>query len=296
MDFNRGKAFYAAQNFEDALAAFRASVATYPSPTAQLLVARCLRELGRLGEAVLAYEDAVVLAGTRAALSEEYAQARGAAESELGELAARVGRLRIELVPADVKAEVRVGGLVLPAAASSRAWPVTPGSVVVTASAPGLVAATQTVTVRAAEEARARIEFTAAAGSTRPQDGAPSTAGPTVDEGGGAYDVLAWTSAGIAVLGAGAFVLFYALAQGQQDDYDSACVKSACTDSEQSSLASTGQTYETLTNVGLAAGLVGVVAASVFFVLSATDDASNVGANDPTVRVTTRGMELSWEF
>lgn len=297
--FNRGKGFYASRNFEDALTAFRAAVASYPSPNAQLLAARCLRELGRLGEAVLAYEDAVVLAGTQAAERPEYAQARDAAAAELAELAQRVGRVRVEVLPADVHATVRMNGAALPDANGVRAWPAAPGPVTVEVSAPGYVTARRDVTVSAATEVRVAVTLEKPA-DPRVDVGneaiSPAESPSDTDGGVGTAGVLAWTSVAVAAVGTAGFVLFYLLADGQQDDYRAACVDQPCTDGAHADLASTGETYQTLTNVSLVTGLVGLAAAAVFFIVDGGDDPSSEHATGVRARVTGSSAQLEWRF
>ncbi|MCA9603668.1 MAG: hypothetical protein KC417_16665 [Myxococcales bacterium] len=270
-------AFYSARNFEDALNEFRASVTAYPSPNAQLAVARCLRDMGRLPEAVLEYEKAVVLASERIAEQPNYRQARDAAQEELRLVASSVGRVRIVLDPRPSDLEMTLNGEPLPAAALDRAWPVLPGRFELLVRANGYREGRVVAEVRAGAEAPAVVALVPEHGEvapTVPVDPAADGGAPEdeVTPGGSAtLEYLAWGATGLAAASAVVFVISYVLASGKQDDFTKSCIDAVCPASRRDDLRSTGNTYESMTNISFGVGLVSVAAAVTFFLLDWAD-------------------------
>ncbi|MCA9600588.1 MAG: hypothetical protein R3A78_04495 [Polyangiales bacterium] len=302
-EFNRGKAFYVAGNHADALTAFRASIEAYPSATAYLLAARCLRAMGRLGEAVVEYEHAVILGGTHASENAEYAKTSQVAADELAELARKVARVRLHVTPADAHAAVRVAGRAIPDDARERAWPVTPGTVRVEAFAEGFAPFETELVVRAGDEVPVEINLSRAPGEAGgapvPSDTTPAAIvadGIDADASPGRppWGAFAWASVGLAAVGAAAFTAFYILADGQRDDYRAACVVAPCSDAKQRDLSSTGTTYQTLTNIGLAVGIAGAALALTFFLLDM--DADEARAHEASLVPEVDGAGVRWRF
>src|SRR4051812_33000197 len=57
-DFSEGQGHFRAKRWSEALKAFEKSYAGVPSPNAQLMIGRCLRELGRGPDAAAAFSSA----------------------------------------------------------------------------------------------------------------------------------------------------------------------------------------------------------------------------------------------
>jgi len=136
-----GAQHYQRGEFADALAEFEAAYASFPSPKLLLNIGQCHRELGHVAESVQAFER--FLAEAENPPSRMSAEARQAIE----ELAAQVGKLRIECAIAD--AEVRIDGKKVGIAPIEGLLPVSPGRHQLTASQQGHSRATSDVDVAA---------------------------------------------------------------------------------------------------------------------------------------------------
>lgn len=159
--YRQARRAYDQGDHASALRRFRASLAAYDSPNARLYVARSLRELGRLGEAVLEYHLTASAAADLEDYSPRYAETRRAALQELDALRPRVGSLRVLVRPAPPDLAVTVAGREVSAAALDVPLPVTPGTVEVRARAPGFEVAGRTIEVAAGESREVILELSA---------------------------------------------------------------------------------------------------------------------------------------
>src|SRR5215475_5968624 len=91
--FSQGSSEYVAHRYADALEHLRASYKLVPSPNSGLLIARCLRELGRPVEAVAAYDAAA----TEARRDSKYEKTAEAATQEGAALRATLGTVRVRV-------------------------------------------------------------------------------------------------------------------------------------------------------------------------------------------------------
>lgn len=293
--FTRGAALYEARDYPQALVEFRASIELYGSPNTRLYLARCLRELGRLDEAVPEFERAMREAGDRARLDPRYAQTRDAAQAELLQVEPRVGRLTLTIPDAPEGASIRVNQRPVPVAALGIAIPVMPGPVTITIEAAGYepeerhteVAAGREATVgvvlrRRAAVAEGHTEVGALARPVVPVRPAPPRArGPSRS--------LAWIGVGVGAVGFAGFATFYALANGRFDDLSARCV-GGCTSVTQSEVDE-GRTFQTLTNVSLGLGIAGAAAAVTLFIIGRPSEQPPV-----TVSVGSRSVSVGGSF
>src|SRR5687767_13364997 len=95
--FEAADVLYDAKHFAEALTAFRASHDVVKSPNTRLMIARSLRELGRLGEAYTEAKAALTEAEEVSQRHPRYAETARAAREDLKALEARVGFLKIDL-------------------------------------------------------------------------------------------------------------------------------------------------------------------------------------------------------
>ena len=273
--FTRGTTLYDARDFPHALEEFRASIELYGSPNTRLYLARCLRELGRLDEAVPEFERAMREAGDRAQLDPRYAQTRDAAQLELLQVEPRVGRLTLTIPGVPDGASIRVNQRTVPVAALGIAIPVMPGPVTITIEAAGFEAEQRHTEVAAGREAtvgvvlrrRAQAEgFTEVSTLRRPDVALrPTTPGS------GPRRSLGWIGVGVGVVGFAGFVGFYALASGRYDDLGARCTAGGCSTITPSDVDG-GRTYQVLTNVSLGVGIAGAAAAVTLFALGRSSE------------------------
>lgn len=284
--FSRGVELYDARQYEQALAEFRASLELFPSPNARLYVARSLREMGRLAEAVMEYERTVREANDRAQIDPRYTATRDSASTELTALEPRVGRLTVRATDIPAGARVTVGGREIPVAGLGVPIPATPGQVAVVVELDGREVARREAEVAAGGTASVdlQVDATALAATTQGQAGAGANAGgagsgeivtpppPVVPEPPPAPSpdrTLAWVGFGVGAAGLVSFGVFALLANSQYQELSSQCNETTCP-SDRIEDIDRGRTYQTITNVSLGVGLVGLAAGALLYVAAPT--------------------------
>ncbi|MDP3279007.1 MAG: hypothetical protein Q8Q09_27690 [Deltaproteobacteria bacterium] len=281
--FQRGRDLYATHEYAAALLEFRAAHELVPSPNSRLYMARCLRDLNRPSEAFTEYYRAASEASDRAAREPRYAPTRDAARQELEAIRARVGYLTLHGPATEVpQLEVRVRNAPVASATFEVPLPTDPGTLTVTASAPGMLAFSQEISVIAGQTADVRIVLrpdpnartqptppsTPPPGSNTPP--APVVVAPTVRmvpvrEGGGAR-IAGVVVAAVGLGGLGAFVAFGSLAQSRFNDLRTVCGGMPC-GSEWTAQIDEGAQYQTFANVGLVVGGLALVGGTVMILV-----------------------------
>lgn len=295
--FHRGEAAYAARDFEGALHEFQRSFDATGSPNALLAMARCQRELGRLVEAVEAYERTIAEAGLRAETDPFYARTQGVAKSELAAIVGKVGRLRLEVHPPE--ASVVLNGRSWGAGSGPRSQPVVPGVSVVEVRAPGYATARREIVVAAGEQGTARITLAPLAPRSSggrvaaPGEGEmPGQNGPrTAPRGGSSGSLLAplgWTALALGAAGVGTFAVLYGMASAQHDELKASCVSEPCSRATYDDLSGTGRTYQSAAYVGLGVGAAALALGGALLLW----DAASAPAAD--VQLSARGALVSW--
>jgi hypothetical protein len=305
--FLRGLALFDARQFAPALEEFRGSYQLRTSPNSRLYVARALRELQRLPEAVTEYETCVQEAREHAQTDARYRETQNAAEQELLTIVQRVGRVRVTLVNGPRQVGVRIGTTLIPSAGLSLPIAVEPGPVSITAEAVGSAPVSATVTVPAGVTVPVSLTF--AADAQRRQDEvigtggaapAPSSADNTsiggwVLRGRSPLRYVMFASWGVGVAGMLTFAGAGAAAANTFTGLRMRCGNSVCPASEQSAVDS-GRTLQTVANVSLGVGIVGLVAGTtLLFVGPRTERATSVSVA-PTVAIGPDGVTLYGAF
>jgi hypothetical protein len=238
--------------YEEALAAFVASNRALPSPNTTLLIARCLRELGRLEEAVDRFQAAAVDADARVAAGESrYQQAASTARAEGAALRANLGVLHLRLVGGTGVTDVEV---------DRHRSPIRPDGTADVLHRPGEVhyRLLEGETVRA--EGRATVaagRWTTADVIVPARDAGPSVSRDTRIE---ASSSRAWlvpaaiTASAVGLLGLGSFTLFGLRSQSTFDDLHARCAPRC--GPEDRDAASRGDREQTVANVSLVIGVV----------------------------------------
>ncbi len=270
--FTRGRQFFSAGQFEQALGEFRAALELVRSPNIRLNLARTLRQLNRFAEAYNEYMRSAAEASDRASSEARFAATRDTARTEANEILPRIGRLMVSAPNAPPGTTISVGGTGLPAAGWGIAAPYDPRDVEVTATAPGYLAFRQTVTVRATAESSvtvtlrvdpdaARRAAAARAAAARQTANAPVATVPTEMRWvGGAPRLVGAVLMVIGGLGVGGGGIFGAMAQARYDDLRRRCGGLEMCGQEFNGELNSGQTLVTLSNIALfgGGGLLGV--------------------------------------
>jgi hypothetical protein len=261
LTFKAARALYDEGHFAEALPRFQEVAEVLESPNAQLYVGRCLRELGRLPEAYEAMSLALVDATRQATLEPRYAETRDAVALERTALEARVGRLVIAVTDSPPDLTLTVGGRSLASSRVGDLVAVDPGTVEVVAAAPGFQRLVQEVRVApgAVQTVSLRlVPATAAPGG----DGSPTPAST-----GGGVRVAGFIVAGVGVAGIATFAIAGLSANSQFDSLEERCRTEPCSEDEIADDVDTGETLDTVANVGLIVGGVGLAAGALMIAL-----------------------------
>lgn len=291
--FQRGRDLFVANNFEGALTEFRAANQLVGSPNTRLYIARCLRGLGRLGEAYVEFQRAAAEAADRAATEPRYAASRDAARQEMDALRPQVGSLTLHAPHAPEGLEVRVGGTVVPNAMFDVPVPTTPGALEVTATATGRLAFRQSISVRPTATTELTIELRVDPSYTPPatnanantntstnnqvnNSGGPSSPPPPrmirISEGGGVR-IGGFIVGAIGLGGLGVFAGYASLAAKRHEELIAACMGAPCSpDAQTQDQINEGERYQTIANVGLIAGGAALVGGVVMIIVGGSHE------------------------
>jgi hypothetical protein len=272
--FTEGVAHYEHQRFAEALVAFERSQAIVASPNTGLMVARCLRGVGRAADAVAAFDRAEEDARERAAQGEtKYTATLDAARSEGARLRATLGTILVR-VARPAGATITIDGK--PISVSSR------GEATFLRE-PGTVS----VLVRDASGAEQKQTVTVARGSSVTMDfagvAAPAAPGATIGPPGPPHSARSWAvpaavaAGAVAVAGGVVFAGFGSSSQSTYDELSSRCGAGGCGPSDRAE-ADRGARAQTIANVGLAVGAVALAATLVFVVVAVSSGGTRSSA------------------
>jgi hypothetical protein len=290
----QAKRFGAAQKLYDtgaytpALAEFQALAAETGSPNAQLYVARCLRELGRLPEAYEAMAGAVRNATARAESEPKYAATRNAAAADLALLEAKVGKLVIALASPPEGLAVSVAGADLPREKVGVPIAVVPGEVVVRARAAGRPDIERRVVLKAGETQTVTLTFPAASAAPPPPrvtmgpQAAPNPSAPSSREaepkGVGGARVGGFVTLGVGVAGMATFAVAGLMANHRYDTVSAACGGKRCTDPKYADEIAGGRRLDVIADVGLGVGIAGLVGGTLMVIFGGPSAPPKSGA------------------
>jgi len=270
--FEAADGLFDAKRWQEAITAYRASYEIVASPNSRLMIARSLAALGRLDEAHMELTGAVDDAKRAAAADEKYAPTLKAAEAELAQLEPKVGRVEIALGGALKDAKVEVGGKAVTDLA--RAVVVTPGDVTVVATLPDGRSARREVAVAAGATEKVALELGAESAPVpakeepvaKPAAGTASVSTADLQKPSSLRPV-AYVAGGVGVAGLATFAIFGMMNKSKYDDLDSGCTDGHCGPGRQDDIDA-GKRYQTIANIGLAVGIVGIGAGTTLFLLS----------------------------
>lgn len=297
--FEAADELYESGRFAEAAQAFRASHSTVASPNSRLMLARSLRELGKLGEAYDEFSGAVQDAEASAG---RYPETHQAAKAERAALMPHLGFVTVEIGPGLAAAEdFEVAGRRLPATAVGSPVAVTPGRTTVRVRLADGSVFEQTLVVEQGRQATVQFPSEPAppevpppkvtsAPPKPPMRSDPARAEPA-DTGTG-LRTAAYVAGGVGVLGGVGFGVFGLLNRGTYQDLETSCPSGACPADRQSDIDA-GERYQLLANVSLGVAIVGVAAGTTLFVLSTS---SEPAPGTVAVRVLPGGMSVGGRF
>jgi hypothetical protein len=285
------------------LSAFRTSHDVVKSPNARLMIARCLRELGRLGEA---YAEASAAAAEAEAVSQRhprYLETAQAARDDLAALKSRVGFVKLDGGKVPAGATVKIGERSFDVSALKEAIAVTPGTTTIIVSAPGEKELRKNVVVQPGTEQTVTLDSEPAQSldSGAGSDDAKLAEEPakpvvkTVELGPDtSMRTWAYVAGGVGAVGLATFGVFGLINNSSYDELDGDCPNGACPPGRSDDIDA-GRRYQLIANVGLGVGILGLGAGATLFVLSANRSPAE-DARQTAVRVSPGAVSLEGRF
>jgi hypothetical protein len=275
--FDRGRELSSAQNYQDALVEFRASFDIVASPNTHFSIARTLASLGQPADAYVEFGRTSAEARALASKEKRYTQTADAAEAEQRDLAAKLAFVTIDIQPAADNATVKIGEREIDRDSLAFPIPVMPGATTIVVSKSGSEVARQSLTLAAAEKKAVSLDVRPKAPERTASEPAPDMPEqPAVAAERAPSNVLrtsAFVAGGVGVLGLATFAIFGAMEKGTYNDLRTACQGGPCPAGKADDI-SKGRSQETIANVGIAVGLVGVAAGAVLYIVSAPPKAA----------------------
>jgi hypothetical protein len=270
--FLRGKELMDRGQYSEALVEFRASHDIVSSPNTRLEIARDLRASGQLVAAYAEYGRAAVEAKEVASEDDRYRRAYEAASAERAELEPRLAFVSLTVSHPREETRVSIGDEELRRAAWEEPAPLAAGSTAIVVTTPGYRPLTRTIQVAAGDHVTVVIDAQeapaeSAVATVAPEEPPPVAPPPQRDGARGALRASAYVAAGVGVAGLATFAVGGLLARSAYDDLQKSCGGGPCAANKKSEV-DRGRTEQTIANVGLVAGLVGVAAGVTLFVVS----------------------------
>lgn len=260
------------KRFEEALATFRSSYQVVASPNTRLMIARTLRELGRDVEAYQEYSATLTDAGAQ---GERYAGAATAAAEEQTEVRGKVALVTVRVAEARAGMEVRLGGEPFDLGRLGTPFPVAPGVLGASVSAPDGAAGATEITATAGGTHEVVLALVAAPEAPPPPP-PPPVAEQRVEASQVSLRTWAFVAAGVGVAGIATFAIVGSMANSKFDDLESTCKGGTCPPDKQEDIDS-GKTYQLVANVGLGLGVVGLGTGALLYLLEPKREAASTG-------------------
>lgn len=270
--FEKGMKASKAKKHDEALAAFKESYGAVASPNSHLMVARALVELGRLEEAWTEYDKTIVEAEAAAQKDPKYADTASGAKTEQTDLKGKLGFLKLNVTGAGAGSRVTVRGKEVPEADWGKPIAVMPGSVRVELVGNDGKETVQEVNATAGSETPVTLSPTGASPATGTGAAGGSGEGSAKFEastsgGGPGMRTWAYVAGGVGIAGLATFGIFGAMNNAKHSKLQDECKDGVCPANLEDE-ADTGKTYQTVANIGLVVGVVGLGTGTVLYLMS----------------------------
>ncbi|HNS96788.1 MAG TPA: hypothetical protein PLJ27_23965 [Polyangiaceae bacterium] len=280
--FLNAKQSFDKQQYDAALTGFLASYDVVASPNSLLMAARALVALDRLEEAFATYQEVIEVAKEAAAKDKKYAPSLESAEKEFEELRPRIALVTFDIVGATSDTELFINDQPMARDRWDKQIPVRAGVVSITAKSPGKPDFQQDLTLSGGASSQ-RIDLQA---FWAPPPPPPSTDIDDESSAHGNVDLLgldkrtwAYIAGGVGAAGVVTFGVFGALNQSKYNNLQDDCPNGRCP-SDRSDDINAGRRYQTIANVGLVVGVVGLGTGTALYFLS-----KDSGREQPTTQV-----------
>ena len=279
--FTRGRDLFEKKEYAKARDEFVASHDIVASPNARLFAARCERGLGRLVEAYVELGRVVVEAHELEHEDTRYTKTAESANAERAEIAPQLAFVSVTVEHATPETKLVIAGSEVVHAGWGEPLPVLPGTTEIVVETPGHANVRAAVALARAERKPVTLDATSN-DVPAPVVTAPPPA-PVEEERdrGSPTRAFAYAAGAVGVAGLVTFAIAGLAANGTYSDLESQC-HGPC-DPSKSSEISRGKTQQTIANVGLVVGAIGLGAGITLFVVSlpkshATQTGSNASA------------------
>ena len=278
--FTEAKKHYDAKRFDQALAGFRSSYDIVASPNTIVQIARALQDMGNLEEAYTTFVEAERVAREAVAKDPKYNSALEVSQKELADLRKKVTLVTLSVSGAIDGTEVRIDDTPFAPDLWGKERPMRIGEYQITATAPGKPQFQEVIKI-VADSPPLTIDL----GTVWAPASASDTTEPTERKSGFVMDQKKWSyvAGGVGVAGVLTFGIFGIMNNKQYGDLKKSCMP-YCTDAE----TKDGRTYQTVANVGLVVGVVGLGAGAALYLTADSkkkDSSTQVGVGPGSVTV-----------
>jgi len=290
--YAQGVDHYRAGRLLEALAAFRASYDTVPSPNSHLMVARALRDRGAIAEAFVEYGKLTVEADAAAMHDPKYEATARASRDERSKLRQRLTLITVQVNEPPQDLRVTLGNQIVERAHWGEPVPVLSGTVVARATASGRPEQQQDLLAMPGSELAVSFDFSA---PVPPPEAGPSVAvapqlPPAPETRRPPSDAIpdippapprkpapppdrtwAYVSFGAGAAGLATFVAFGAMNQSIYNSIEAKCPGGHCSPGLASDVDK-GRRAQTIANIGFGVALVGATVGCILLVNGAPTD------------------------
>lgn len=270
--FKDGRKLLEEGKFDEALVELKASFERMPSPNTELLIGHALRLSNRRAEAAATYRRVTVTAGEKVRAGEKRFQPTLEEAGRLeASLRAQLAEIDIVVTGAPEGTTLAVGSDTAPTQTNARGLTSKvlhePGEITIVATTPDGRTVKQDVTAPAGGQASVLIEIPAMTGEPPP----PLKKGEVKADAADIWPppVPSWIAAGVGAGGLVMFGIFGAMSSSSAGDLEECSPR--CPESLRDT-ADSGSTNQTIANVGLVIGAVGLVTAGVLWVVWPDDE------------------------
>ena len=271
--FNSGLRLFKAGKMADALPVFREVADGSGSPNARLYVGHCLQQLGKYVEAHRAF-TAVVKQTTQRG-DTKYETTREAALAQLGLLEPRIAKIVVSLADVPNGLAVKLDGTALEEKDLGSPVVVEPGMHKVEGTAPEMAPVSRDINVDAGESkttilAFKKLETVPAPAPVTKIETSPSKPFP--------MRTVGFVAGGVGVAGMAVFTVAGLMAKSTFNRMSDVCGSAGCSDPGQLGDIDKGRSQQTLANVGLMVGLVGLSAGAALVILGGGNQGNDAPA------------------
>lgn len=287
--FGDAVAQFKLKNFAKALALFTRVTELKDSPNVRLYVGYCHVELGNDKLAHRAFSRAVKLAVESG--DAKYVAARNAAQDQLTLLNLRLAKLTISIVAGQGSSTVRLDNEQLEPTQLGSPITVSPGLHHIVAESKGARPVEQDVELEKNGSKTVTLMFDKPVGlAAQPMPPPPATTGGAPRSHGPHWTTYGLAAGGLGIVGLGVFAVVGYQTRRSFQQLQTEC-NAGCSDGAHRDAIARGKTYQTVANVGLAAGVVGTLVGSALTYWGLSNEASA----RPAVELNVGAMSISCE-